>query len=261
MVLYPGGARSPLAFANGERKGDLRCLKCGSYVSGVGRPRGWHLPSLFKGITDIVSEERVEIAQNSAVLIGLKGLVIMVNALGELGCRRNQAVALVKVATALSIGRITCKIIGSSVAALDDDADLGLRAYPPDRPVKVRGTMEMENVREMDFTKPLKGFVYVEPEDYVTQEDLAKLISMGNDFTSTLQPKEPKAKRQRKAKNSDSKIWSAAARRCLGSWRHVVLKGKRGHAPALQITTGNPPPSSSAGRNPAIPGVASGGRR
>ena len=46
------------------------------------------------------------------------------------------------------------------------------------------------HAREMDFTgKPMKGFVYVAPEGFESDEDLAAWVTLSLDFVSTLPPK------------------------------------------------------------------------
>lgn len=49
----------------------------------------------------------------------------------------------------------------------------------------------------MDFTgKPLKGFLYIEPEATDTDEDLHKWIELCEDFVSTLPPRVAPAKQE-----------------------------------------------------------------
>ena len=44
--------------------------------------------------------------------------------------------------------------------------------------------------RKMDFTgKPLKGFVYVEPEGYASDQDLQTWVKLSLEFVATLPPK------------------------------------------------------------------------
>ena len=44
--------------------------------------------------------------------------------------------------------------------------------------------------REMDFTgRPMKGWVYVDPDGYETDEDLAAWVQQGIDFALSLPPK------------------------------------------------------------------------
>ncbi len=55
------------------------------------------------------------------------------------------------------------------------------------------------HAREMLFTgKPMKGLIYVEPEGFRTDRELAGWIAMGVDHVRTLAPKRPKAPRLRK---------------------------------------------------------------
>jgi len=45
-------------------------------------------------------------------------------------------------------------------------------------------------VREMDFTgRPMKGWVYVNPDGYESDEDLAAWVQQGIDFALSLPPK------------------------------------------------------------------------
>lgn len=46
------------------------------------------------------------------------------------------------------------------------------------------------HAREMDFTgKPLRGFVYVAPEGFASNEDLEAWIDLGLDFVLSMPPK------------------------------------------------------------------------
>ncbi len=57
--------------------------------------------------------------------------------------------------------------------------------------------------REMDFTgKPLKGFVFVAPDGFKKQKDLAYWIAMGVEFVETL----PQKQNTRSVKKSVQKI-------------------------------------------------------
>ena len=51
-------------------------------------------------------------------------------------------------------------------------------------------TLAKPNVHPMDFTgRPLRGFVYIEPEGYSTKQLLLKWIDQGIKFASSLPPK------------------------------------------------------------------------
>lgn len=50
--------------------------------------------------------------------------------------------------------------------------------------------LKLSHAREMDFTgKPLKGFIYVAPEGFETDNDLAAWIGRCESFTGSLPPK------------------------------------------------------------------------
>ena len=50
--------------------------------------------------------------------------------------------------------------------------------------------MELPHVRPMDFTgRPMRGFVYVEPRGFDTDEQLAKWVERAQGFVDTLPPK------------------------------------------------------------------------
>lgn len=50
--------------------------------------------------------------------------------------------------------------------------------------------LEKAHVRQMDFTgRPLRGYVYVDPPGFETDEDLAAWVRTCLDFVSTLPPK------------------------------------------------------------------------
>lgn len=57
--------------------------------------------------------------------------------------------------------------------------------------------------RQMDFTgRPLKGFVFVEPDGFKKEKDLVYWIQMGVEFVDALPPQKMKAKPVRKVKQS-----------------------------------------------------------
>lgn len=50
-----------------------------------------------------------------------------------------------------------------------------------------------KHVRPMDFTgKPMKGYIYVEPPGFKTEDGLKKWVDKGISFINTLPPKNPK---------------------------------------------------------------------
>ncbi len=50
--------------------------------------------------------------------------------------------------------------------------------------------LKKPHAREMDFTgKPMKGFVYVAPEGFESDDDLANWVNICLDFVATLPPK------------------------------------------------------------------------
>ena len=57
-------------------------------------------------------------------------------------------------------------------------------------PDQYLASLELPNTREMDFTgKPLKGFIYVDPEGFETDDNLREWIQRCEAFTHTLPPK------------------------------------------------------------------------
>lgn len=62
-------------------------------------------------------------------------------------------------------------------------------------PDAYEASLQLPQARPMDFTgKPLRGFVYVEPEGIAEDEDLAAWIERGIAFAGALPPKEKKPK-------------------------------------------------------------------
>lgn len=60
-------------------------------------------------------------------------------------------------------------------------------------PEKYKKALSEKNVKPMDFTgKPLKGYVYVEPLGFKTEQSLNKWIDQGIEFVKTLPPKKKK---------------------------------------------------------------------
>jgi hypothetical protein len=54
-------------------------------------------------------------------------------------------------------------------------------------------TLQRPHVREMDFTgRPLKGYVYVDPAGYESDDDLAYWVQAGHAFVATLPVKKAK---------------------------------------------------------------------
>jgi len=57
-------------------------------------------------------------------------------------------------------------------------------------PEQYARALKRPHARKMDFTgKPLKGFVYVAPPGFESEEDLADWVQLSLDFVSTLPPK------------------------------------------------------------------------
>lgn len=57
-------------------------------------------------------------------------------------------------------------------------------------PDHFEAALKRPHVRKMDFTgKPLKGFVYVAPEGFESDEDLAGWVQVSLDFVTTLPAK------------------------------------------------------------------------
>jgi TfoX/Sxy family transcriptional regulator of competence genes len=51
-------------------------------------------------------------------------------------------------------------------------------------------SLKKTHARKMDFTgKPLKGFIYVEPEGFESDEDIQYWVNLCERFVSTLPPK------------------------------------------------------------------------
>jgi TfoX/Sxy family transcriptional regulator of competence genes len=52
------------------------------------------------------------------------------------------------------------------------------------------GALDRPHARPMDFTgKPMKGFVYVDPEGFESEEELMSWVQLSLDFVLTLSPK------------------------------------------------------------------------
>lgn len=57
-------------------------------------------------------------------------------------------------------------------------------------PERYRDALKRPHTREMDFTgKPLKGFVYVAPEGFESDDDLSSWVKMSLEFVMSLPPK------------------------------------------------------------------------
>jgi hypothetical protein len=57
-------------------------------------------------------------------------------------------------------------------------------------PAEHAAALARPHVREMDFTgKPMKGYVFVEPEGFEEDADLERWVELGLAFVSTLKPK------------------------------------------------------------------------
>jgi len=60
-------------------------------------------------------------------------------------------------------------------------------------PEQYEDALSEAHTRPMDFTgKPMKGYVYVEPEGFKTDKSLRKWVDKGIQFVKTLPPKKPK---------------------------------------------------------------------
>ena len=74
-------------------------------------------------------------------------------------------------------GNMLCGIAGDSLMAR-----VGPRRYEE--------ALARPHAREMDFTgRPLRGFVYVAPEGFESDADLAAWVRICEDFVGTLPPK------------------------------------------------------------------------
>ena len=57
-------------------------------------------------------------------------------------------------------------------------------------PDQYEEALKKPHTRVMDFTgKPMKGFVYVDPEGFESEEDLQSWITLCENFVSTLEPR------------------------------------------------------------------------
>jgi TfoX/Sxy family transcriptional regulator of competence genes len=57
-------------------------------------------------------------------------------------------------------------------------------------PERYREALKKPHAREMDFTgKPLRGFVYVAPEGFESDDDLASWMNISLEFVKSLPPK------------------------------------------------------------------------
>jgi TfoX/Sxy family transcriptional regulator of competence genes len=57
-------------------------------------------------------------------------------------------------------------------------------------PAQYEGALGRPHARKMDFTgKPMKGFVYVAPEGFESDESLAEWVGLSLGFVNTLPPK------------------------------------------------------------------------
>lgn len=77
----------------------------------------------------------------------------------------------------MQAGHMCCGIVGETLMAR-----VGPDAYD--------SALDFPHVRPMDFTgKPLKGFVYVEPDGFLEDDELRAWVDQCLTFTSTLPPK------------------------------------------------------------------------
>ena len=57
-------------------------------------------------------------------------------------------------------------------------------------PQEYEDALSQSHARHMDFTgKPMKGYVYIEPDGFESDEDLIMWANRGADFVRTLPPK------------------------------------------------------------------------
>jgi TfoX/Sxy family transcriptional regulator of competence genes len=62
------------------------------------------------------------------------------------------------------------------------------------------------HVRPMDFTgRPMKGYVYVDPEGYRSNRQLEKWVRRGADFVATLPAKKPAARKKAASRRQRSR--------------------------------------------------------
>lgn len=74
-------------------------------------------------------------------------------------------------------GNMCCGVIGDALMA---------RVGPE----RYEEALQRPHAREMDFTgRPMKGFVYVEPEGFASDEDLEIWVGLCEEFIATLPPK------------------------------------------------------------------------
>ena len=82
-------------------------------------------------------------------------------------------------------GGLAFMLQGNFACGLTKD-DLVVRVGPE----RYAEALEHPQAREMDFTgKPMKGWVYVNPEGYETDEYLAQWMQQGVNFALSLPPK------------------------------------------------------------------------
>ena len=82
-------------------------------------------------------------------------------------------------------GGLSFMLQGNFACGLTKD-DLVVRVGPQ----RYAEALAHPQTREMDFTgRPMKGWVYVNPEGYETHQDLAAWIQQGIDFALSLPPK------------------------------------------------------------------------
>ncbi len=80
----------------------------------------------------------------------------------------------------MSHGHMFIGVLGGTLMAR-----VGPREYP--------NALMKPHVREMDFTgKPMKGYVFVEPDGFESDAALKFWVNKSYEFTATLPPKAPK---------------------------------------------------------------------
>ena len=82
-------------------------------------------------------------------------------------------------------GGISFMVQGNFSCGVSSD-DLVVRVGPD----KYADALAHPDTREMDFTgRPMKGWVYVNPDGYESDENLSYWVSQGLDFALSLPPK------------------------------------------------------------------------
>ena len=78
---------------------------------------------------------------------------------------------------------------GNMLCGLDNNLRLMIRVGPN----QYERVLQMKHARKMDFTgRPMKGFIFVDPEGWKTTRGLHKWLTLGLSFTATLPKKRKK---------------------------------------------------------------------